>query len=46
MILITPLPGITTLKPGSATKPFPGVEAGVYNEAARRSDPAAAATSC
>ena len=26
MILITPLPGVTTLKPGSATKPFPGVE--------------------
>jgi acetyl-CoA synthetase len=24
-ILITPLPGITSLKPGSATKPFPGV---------------------
>src|SRR5204863_213680 len=24
MILITPLPGLTTLKPGSATKPFPG----------------------
>src|ERR1051326_8194909 len=33
MILITPLPGITTLKPGSATRPFPGVEAAVYNEA-------------
>ncbi len=32
MILITPLPGITTLKPGSATKPFPGVEAAVYDE--------------
>src|SRR5579862_253010 len=32
MILITPLPGITTLKPGSATKPFPGVEAGVLDE--------------
>jgi len=32
MILITPLPGITTLKPGSATKPFPGIEAGVYDE--------------
>jgi acetyl-CoA synthetase len=24
-ILITPLPGLTTLKPGSATKPFPGI---------------------
>jgi acetyl-CoA synthetase len=33
MILITPLPGITTLKPGSATKPFPGVDAAVYDEA-------------
>jgi acetyl-CoA synthetase len=32
MILITPLPGITTTKPGSATKPFPGVDAAVYNE--------------
>jgi acetyl-CoA synthetase len=32
MILITPLPGITTLKPGSATKPFPGVAAAVYDE--------------
>src|SRR5262249_56905769 len=25
MIMITPLPGVTTLKPGSATHPFPGV---------------------
>ena len=33
MILITPLPGITTLKPGSATKPFPGVDAEVVDEA-------------
>jgi acetyl-CoA synthetase len=33
MIMITPLPGVTTTKPGSATKPFPGVEAGIYNEA-------------
>ena len=32
MILITPLPGVTTLKPGSATKPFPGIEAAVYDE--------------
>jgi acetyl-CoA synthetase len=32
MILITPLPGVTTLKPGSATKPFPGVDAAVYSE--------------
>ncbi len=28
-ILITPLPGITKLKPGSATLPFPGVEADI-----------------
>ena len=26
-ILITPLPGLTTLKPGSATHPFPGITA-------------------
>ena len=32
MILITPLPGVTTLKPGSATKPFPTVAASVRNE--------------
>jgi acetyl-CoA synthetase len=32
MILITPLPGVTTLKPGSATKPFPGVDAAVFDE--------------
>ncbi len=32
MILITPLPGATTLKPGSATKPFPGVDAAVFDE--------------
>jgi acetyl-CoA synthetase len=32
-IMITPLPGITTLKPGSATKPFPGVLADIVDEA-------------
>jgi acetyl-CoA synthetase len=32
MILITPLPGITKLKPGSATLPFPGIDADVYDE--------------
>ena len=32
MVLITPLPGVTTTKPGSATKPFPGVEATVFDE--------------
>ena len=33
MILISPLPGLTTLKPGSATFPFPTVEAEVVDEA-------------
>lgn len=32
MILITPLPGITTTKPGSATLPFPGIAAEVVDE--------------
>jgi acetyl-CoA synthetase len=32
MILITPLPGVTTLKPGSATRPFPGVDAAVVDD--------------
>jgi acetyl-CoA synthetase len=32
MILITPLPGITTTKPGSATRPFAGVDAAVVDE--------------
>ncbi len=32
MILITPLPTLTTLKPGSATHPFPGVGAEIFNE--------------
>jgi len=31
-ILITPLPGLTTTKPGSATRPFPGVRAEIKNE--------------
>jgi len=31
-ILITPLPGITPLKPGSATFPFPGIVADVLDE--------------
>ncbi len=33
MILITPLPGLTTLKPGSATRPLPGISADILNEA-------------
>jgi acetyl-CoA synthetase len=31
-IMITPLPGITSTKPGSATQPFPGVFADVLDE--------------
>ena len=31
-ILITPLPGVTTTKPGSATKPFPGTEAKILDQ--------------
>jgi acetyl-CoA synthetase len=31
-IMITPLPGITSTKPGSATQPFPGVAAEVRDE--------------
>ncbi|MGN6556459.1 MAG: acetate--CoA ligase, partial [Solirubrobacterales bacterium] len=33
-IMISPLPGITATKPGSATTPFPGVEAQVVDESA------------
>jgi acetyl-CoA synthetase len=31
-IMITPLPGIVATKPGSATRPFPGIEADVIDE--------------
>ncbi|MDO8187398.1 acetate--CoA ligase [Conexibacter sp. JD483] len=31
-IMITPLPGITSTKPGSATTPFPGIAADVVSE--------------
>jgi len=31
-ILISPLPGATALKPGSATKPLPGVQPALYDE--------------
>ncbi|MFB3126727.1 MAG: acetate--CoA ligase [Candidatus Acidiferrales bacterium] len=34
-ILITPLPGVTNLKPGSATLPFPGIAAEVVDEQGR-----------
>lgn len=32
MIMITPLPGITTTKPGSATKTFPGIAAEIRTQ--------------
>jgi acetyl-CoA synthetase len=35
-ILITPLPGITPTKPGSAVRPFPGIAAEVRNVAGER----------
>ncbi len=31
-IMITPLPGIVATKPGSATRPFPGIAADVFDE--------------
>jgi acetyl-CoA synthetase len=31
-IMITPLPGVTSTKPGSATMPFPGISADVVDE--------------
>jgi len=31
-IMITPLPGTTTLRPGSATRPFPGIAAEIRTE--------------
>ena len=32
-IMISPLPGVTTLKPGSATFPLPGIEADIVDDA-------------
>jgi acetyl-CoA synthetase len=34
-IMITPLPGVTTTKPGSATVPFPGIEAALVDGAGK-----------
>ena len=36
MIMITPLPGITSTKPGSATRPFPGISAEIRDGQGRR----------
>jgi acetyl-CoA synthetase len=35
MIMITPLPGITSTKPGSATKPFPGISAEIRDSSGK-----------
>ncbi|HEX8171116.1 MAG TPA: acetate--CoA ligase [Thermoanaerobaculia bacterium] len=35
-ILITPLPGLVPTKPGSATKPFPGIDAEILDEGGNR----------
>jgi acetyl-CoA synthetase len=37
-IMITPLPGVTETKPGSATLPFPGIQATVLNDAGEETD--------
>ena len=42
-IMIAPLPGLTTTKPGSATVPLPGIEAAIYDIRGRRDRPRAAA---
>jgi acetyl-CoA synthetase len=41
MILITPLPGVVATKPGSATRPFPGVGAEVLDDAGQPVGPGA-----
>jgi len=38
-ILISPVPGVTTTRPGSATKPFPGILADVVNEEGKSCSP-------
>ncbi len=38
-IMITPLPGVTTTKPGPRRSPFPGVEVAIYNEAGEEVGP-------
>ncbi len=39
MILISPLPGITATKPGSATRPIPGIEAEVLDNVGNKVGP-------
>lgn len=38
-ILISPLPGNTSTKPGSATRPFPGIDVDILDEAGRSCQP-------
>jgi acetyl-CoA synthetase len=35
-IMITPLPGLTATKPGSATRPFPGIDAEILDQKGQR----------
>jgi acetyl-CoA synthetase len=37
-MMITPLPGVTTTTPGTATRPFPGIEATILNDAGEEVD--------
>ncbi len=37
-IMITPLPGITATSPGTATRPFPGIEATILDDAGNETD--------
>ena len=37
-IMITPLPGVTHTRPGSACRPFPGIEATLLNDSGERVD--------
>jgi acetyl-CoA synthetase len=39
MIMISPLPGIITTKPGSATRPFPGIDAVILDEKGNEVEP-------
>jgi acetyl-CoA synthetase len=39
MVMISPLPALTATKPGSATRPFPGVDAEVVDEKGERVGP-------
>ncbi len=42
MIMISPLPGVTAGKPGSAMTPLPGISAAVYDESGNAVDPGGA----